>query len=64
VSTGEMLCGVSGGSGGRRDKLSQCGGEVGEGGGGVEYDVGAVTKGSFAWCMINFSKVLSLVTFI
>jgi hypothetical protein len=34
------------------------------GGGGGEYDVGAVTKGSFAWCMINFSKVLSLVTFI
>jgi len=35
VSTGERLCGASGGSGGRRDKLSQCGGEEGgvEGGG-------------------------------
>ena len=68
MSTGERLCGASGGSGGRRDKLSQCGGEEGgvEGGGGVwgEYDVGAMTRGSFAWCMINFSKIISLVLYI
>jgi hypothetical protein len=43
VSTGERL------DGGRIDTMSQCGG--GEGGEGGKYDAGAVTRGSFAWCI-------------
>ena len=40
------------------------GGWRGGGGGWGEYDVGAMTRGGFAWCMINFSKIISLVLYI